>query len=153
GAGGRAGLRDRSGPAGGDGTARPDLIPSWEGAAPAAHRSGERPGLRSRRRSVQRPSGRALRQPFPVGGPRGPLEAVMLRRISGLSARRPWLVVVLWLAVVGAGFGTVGGVFGTLVGDVGTVPGSESGRATRWLDDNAPRPEKIVAIVSGRPAS
>ncbi|GAA4083810.1 MMPL family transporter [Actinomadura miaoliensis] len=77
----------------------------------------------------------------------------MLRRISGFSARRPWLVVVLWLAVVGAGFGVGGRVFGALVGDVGSVPGSESGRAARWLDDNAPRPERITAIVAGRPVS
>jgi RND superfamily putative drug exporter len=76
----------------------------------------------------------------------------MVRRISGFAARRPLLVVVMWLAVVVAGFGIGGGVFGRLVGEVGTVPGSESGRAAERVDAAAPRPETITAVISGRPA-
>jgi RND superfamily putative drug exporter len=76
----------------------------------------------------------------------------MIRTIAGFAVRRPLVVSVLWLAVVGAGFGIGTGVFGELVGDVGTVPGSESDRAQERLDDQAPRPETLTAVISGRPA-
>jgi RND superfamily putative drug exporter len=76
----------------------------------------------------------------------------MIRTIAGFAVRRPLVVIVLWLAVVGAGFGIGTGVFGELVGDVGTVPGSESDRAQERLDDQAPRPETLTAVISGRPA-
>jgi RND superfamily putative drug exporter len=58
---------------------------------------------------------------------------------------------VIWLAVMGAGFGVGGGVFERLVSEVGTVPGSESARAADRLVDAAPRPETITAVISGRP--
>jgi RND superfamily putative drug exporter len=77
----------------------------------------------------------------------------MSRRFSGLAIRRPALVIVLWIAIVGAGFGVGVGVFQRLVSDVGTVPGSESARAAARLDAAAPEPGSITAVVSGRPAS
>jgi RND superfamily putative drug exporter len=76
----------------------------------------------------------------------------MLRKISGFAVRRPFVVIVVWLAVVGAGFGIGTGVFDRLVGDVGTVPGSESDRAAGRLADAAPRPETITVVVAGRAA-
>jgi len=63
------------------------------------------------------------------------------------------VVVVLWLAVVGAGFGVGIGVFERLVPEVGTVPGSESQRAEQRLEDTAAGAETLTAVISGRPAS
>ncbi|XVQ08221.1 MMPL family transporter [Spirillospora sp. CA-255316] len=77
----------------------------------------------------------------------------MIRTVSAFAVRRPWVVIVLWLAVVGAGFGIGAGVFGRLVADVGTVPGSESGRAEQRIERLAPRPESLTAVISGRPAN
>ncbi|GAA2113822.1 MMPL family transporter [Actinomadura alba] len=77
----------------------------------------------------------------------------MIRTISGFAARRPFVVIVAWLTIVGVGFGIGGGVFDRLVPDVGTVPGSESGRAADRLADAAPRPETLTAVVAGRPAT
>jgi RND superfamily putative drug exporter len=77
----------------------------------------------------------------------------MTTSLARFSVRRPVIVLVIWLAVVGAGF-TVGiGVFDRLVGEVGLVPGSESARAADLRDDLAPAPEEITAIVSGVDAS
>ncbi|GIF77513.1 MMPL family transporter [Asanoa siamensis] len=73
----------------------------------------------------------------------------MTTSLARFSVRRPVIVLVIWLAVVGAGF-TVGiGVFERLVGSVGVVPGSESDRATTLQEDLAPSPEEITAVVSG----
>ncbi|MEV4539772.1 MMPL family transporter [Asanoa sp. NPDC049518] len=73
----------------------------------------------------------------------------MTTSLARFSVRRPVIVLVIWLAVVAAGF-TVGvGVFERLVGDVGLVPGSESDRAADRRDALAPAPEEITAIVSG----
>ncbi|MFI0350754.1 MMPL family transporter [Actinomadura sp. 9N407] len=77
----------------------------------------------------------------------------MNHTISGFSVRRPWVVIVLWLAVVAAGFGVGTGVFDKLNPEVGSVPGSESYRAEQRLEQAAPRPETITAIVPGRPAN
>jgi RND superfamily putative drug exporter len=77
----------------------------------------------------------------------------MSRNVTGFAIRRPVLVIVLWIAIVGTGFGVGIGVFQRLVSDVGTVPGSESARATTRLAAAAPEPGKITAVVSGRPAS
>jgi RND superfamily putative drug exporter len=77
----------------------------------------------------------------------------MSRNVTGFAIRRPVLVIVLWIAIVGTGFGVGIGVFQRLVSDVGTVPGSESARATTRLAATAPEPGKITAVVSGRPAS
>ena len=77
----------------------------------------------------------------------------MIRALTGVSARRPWAVVALWLVVVGAGFGIGTGVFGRLVPDVGTVPGSESYKAAQRLEEAAPRPETLNAVITGRPAN
>ena len=76
----------------------------------------------------------------------------MIRTVTAFAVRRPWVVIVLWAAVVGAGFGVGLGVFGRLVGDVGTVPGSESHRAEQRLERLAPRPEALTAVITGRPA-
>ncbi|MEV4622595.1 MMPL family transporter [Asanoa sp. NPDC049573] len=73
----------------------------------------------------------------------------MTTSLARFSVRRPVIVLLIWLAVVGAGF-TVGvGVFDRLVGDVGVVPGSESDRASDLGATLAPEPEQITAIVSG----
>jgi RND superfamily putative drug exporter len=66
--------------------------------------------------------------------------------------RRPVVVVLLWVAVVGAGFTTGIGVFDRLVSDVGGVPGSESDRAAELVRAIAPRPETVSAVITGRPA-
>jgi RND superfamily putative drug exporter len=79
-------------------------------------------------------------------------EAVMIRSISGFAIRRPIVVIVLWVAVVGAGFGVGTGVFERLVDDVGTVPGSESDQAAERLDQAAPEPETLTAVMTGVPA-
>ncbi|MFC5751808.1 MMPL family transporter [Actinomadura rugatobispora] len=76
----------------------------------------------------------------------------MIRSVSAFAVRRPWVVIVLWGAVVFAGFGIGVGVFGRLVGDVGTVPGSESSRAEQRVERLAPRPESLTAVITGRPA-
>jgi len=77
----------------------------------------------------------------------------MIRTISGFAIRRPVVVVVLWIAVVAAGFGVGVGVFERLVPEVGTVPGSESQRAEQRLEDTAAGAETLTAVISGRPAS
>jgi RND superfamily putative drug exporter len=77
----------------------------------------------------------------------------MIRTISGFAIRRPVVVVVLWIAVVAAGFGIGVGVFERLVPEVGTVPGSESQRAEQRLEDTAAGAETLTAVISGRPAS
>ena len=66
--------------------------------------------------------------------------------------RRPVVVIVLWVAVVCAGFATGTGVFERLVSDVGAVPGSESDRGADRLAAAGPRPETISAVITGRPA-
>jgi RND superfamily putative drug exporter len=71
--------------------------------------------------------------------------------ISGFAVRRPFIVITIWLAIVGVGFGVGTGVFGRLVSDVGTVPGSESHRAASRLEKAAPRPETLTAVIAGRP--
>lgn len=73
----------------------------------------------------------------------------MLRAITSFCIRRPLLVVVLWLALVGAGFTLGSQVFERLVGDVGTVVGSESDRAEDLLAQATPEPETLSALVTG----
>ncbi|WP_067491236.1 MMPL family transporter [Actinomadura hibisca] len=75
----------------------------------------------------------------------------MISRVTGFSARRPLLVVAVWVLVLGAGFGIGTGVFERLVADVGTVPTSESGRAEDRLEKVAPSGETLTAVISGRP--
>ena len=58
-------------------------------------------------------------------------------------------MLVIWLAVVGAGFSVGIGVFERLVGDVGVVPGSEADRARDLRDTVAPEAESITAVVAG----
>jgi putative drug exporter of the RND superfamily len=74
------------------------------------------------------------------------------RAVSGFAARRPFVVMAVWLAIVGIGFGIGTGVFGRLVSDIGTVPGSESHSAASRLEKATPRPETLTAVISGRPA-
>ncbi|MPZ25098.1 MAG: MMPL family transporter [Micromonosporaceae bacterium] len=75
----------------------------------------------------------------------------MVRRISGFAVRRPVIIIVLWVAVLGAGFGIGTGVFERLVPDVGAAPGSESAETEQRLDQAAPSPETVTAVISGRP--
>ncbi|MEV4631444.1 MMPL family transporter [Micromonospora sp. NPDC049523] len=73
----------------------------------------------------------------------------MTSSLARFSVRRPVIVLVLWLAVVAAGF-TVGiGVFERLVGTVGVVPGSESDRVLELRETVAPEPQRLTAIVTG----
>jgi RND superfamily putative drug exporter len=53
----------------------------------------------------------------------------MFRLLTHVALRRPVLVIVFWVAVVGLGFGLGGGVFAKLTAQVATVPGSENERA------------------------
>jgi putative drug exporter of the RND superfamily len=73
----------------------------------------------------------------------------MTTSLARFSVRRPVLVLVIWLAVVGAGFSVGIGVFERLVGDVGVVPGSEADRARDLRDTVAPEAESITAVVAG----
>nr|MDT0657849.1 MMPL family transporter [Micromonospora sp. DSM 115978] len=72
----------------------------------------------------------------------------MTTSLARFSVRRPVLVLVVWLAVVAAGF-TIGiGVFERLVPTVGVVPGSEADQAREFRAATAPPPESITAIVA-----
>ncbi len=76
----------------------------------------------------------------------------MLRILTGTAIRRPVLVIVIWAAVVVAGYGIGVGVFQRLTTDVGQVPGSESQRAGQaLLAATADQPSTVTAIVAGRP--
>ncbi|HEX5541567.1 MAG TPA: MMPL family transporter [Micromonospora sp.] len=77
----------------------------------------------------------------------------MLRTIAGFSIRRPVVVIVLWLVTLVGGFGAGIGVFEQLVGDVGSSPGSESDLAEQRLATAPPEPERLTAVISGRPAA
>jgi putative drug exporter of the RND superfamily len=72
----------------------------------------------------------------------------MTTPLARFSVRRPVIVLVIWLAVVGAGF-TVGvGVFDRLVATVGVVPGSEADRARDLRAATAPEPDTLTAVVA-----
>lgn len=73
----------------------------------------------------------------------------MTTSLARFSVRRPVIVLVIWLAVLGAGFGVGTGVFERLVGDVGLVPGSESDRAEARVEARAPDPETVTVVVTG----
>ncbi|GAA3236212.1 MMPL family transporter [Actinocorallia longicatena] len=73
----------------------------------------------------------------------------MIRTISGFSARRPVAVILLWVALLGAGFGIGTGVFGDLVPDTGTVHGSESARLEQRLDETVSTPDTLTAVLPG----
>ncbi len=77
----------------------------------------------------------------------------MLRAVSGISIRRPWLVVVLWAILVSVGGVTGLGVFDRLVSNVGAVPGSESDRAWSLMSQAEPEPVSLTAVVRGRSAA
>src|SRR5262245_2944207 len=77
----------------------------------------------------------------------------MSRALTGFAIRRPVVVLLIWTAVLVAGFGVGIGVFARLVPDIGTVPGSESTRATERLDAAAPEPGRLTAVISGRSSS
>ncbi|MFB4314141.1 MMPL family transporter [Actinomadura sp. 21ATH] len=76
----------------------------------------------------------------------------MIRTISGFSVRRPWAVIAVWIAVMAVGFGVGTGVFERLTPEVGSVPGSESYQGERRLENAAPRPETITAVLPRRAA-
>src|SRR5688572_25152364 len=77
------------------------------------------------------------------------MEAAMFSRFS---VRQPFVVIAIWLAIVGAGFGIGTGVFERLVTDVGHVPSSESARAADRLSAGPADTETLTAIISGPPA-
>jgi putative drug exporter of the RND superfamily len=66
--------------------------------------------------------------------------------------RRPFVVILVWVALTGAGFGIGTEVFGKLTADIGRVPGSESGRAAQRISDSAPTQERLTAVIPGRRA-
>src|SRR3954464_15373914 len=72
--------------------------------------------------------------------------------ISRFSVRRPFGVIAVWVAIVGAGFGIGTGVFERLVTDAGHVPSSESDRAADRLSASPADTETLPAINPGRPA-
>jgi RND superfamily putative drug exporter len=76
----------------------------------------------------------------------------MLAAVTGWSIRRPVIIVVVWLALVVAGFAVGVRVFDRLVSDVGTVPASESDRAWSLAAQAGPEPVVLTAVVYGRPA-
>ncbi|KAB2342653.1 MMPL family transporter [Actinomadura rudentiformis] len=76
----------------------------------------------------------------------------MVRTVTGFSVRRPYIVIVIWIAVLAGGFGIGTGVFERLTPEVGKVSGSESARAEKRLDQAAPRPERLTAVITGKPA-
>ncbi|SDT68247.1 MMPL family transporter [Jiangella sp. DSM 45060] len=73
----------------------------------------------------------------------------MLRTVTGFAVRRPVIVILVWVAVLAAGFGIGTGVFDRLTSDVGTVPGSESAQAEEHVDDAAPQPDVVTAVIEG----
>jgi RND superfamily putative drug exporter len=74
----------------------------------------------------------------------------MLTRITGFAIRRPVLVIVMWLAVIGVGYGVGTGVFGKLTSDVGTVPGSRSERAGELIGAASTDTDHLTVMVVGR---
>ncbi|MGI5239641.1 MMPL family transporter [Dactylosporangium sp. CA-139066] len=72
----------------------------------------------------------------------------MFRVLTHVALRRPVLVIVFWVAVVGLGFGFGGGVFAKLTAQVATVPGSENERALA-LRDAAAGPQGAHLTVVG----
>lgn len=74
----------------------------------------------------------------------------MLSAVTRLCLRRPRIVIVLWLALVAAGFTTGVGVFERLVSDVGMVPGSESDRGLSLMREAEPEPPLITAVIEGQ---
>ncbi|MFG2000272.1 MMPL family transporter [Spirillospora sp. NPDC048911] len=76
----------------------------------------------------------------------------MVRTVTGFSVRRPFLVIVVWVAVLAGGFGIGTGVFERLTPEVGKVSGSESASAEKRLDQAAPRPERLTAVITGKRA-
>ena len=77
----------------------------------------------------------------------------MTSSLARFSVRRPVIVLVIWLAVVGVGFTVGTGVFGRLVATVGQVPGSESDQARELREASAPEPARLTAVVAGVDAS
>ncbi|MET7424713.1 MMPL family transporter [Dactylosporangium sp. NPDC005555] len=74
----------------------------------------------------------------------------MFRMLTALALRRPVMVIVFWVAVVGVGFGVGGGVFMKLTAQVATVPGSETERALELRKDAAgPRPAQLTVVATG----
>ncbi|MFI0445343.1 MMPL family transporter [Actinomadura sp. 6N118] len=76
----------------------------------------------------------------------------MVRTVTGFSVRRPYIVIVIWIAVLAGGFGIGTGVFERLTSEVGKVSGSESAGAEKRLQQAAPRPERLTAVITGKQA-
>ncbi|MFE7071214.1 MMPL family transporter [Streptomyces sp. NPDC057620] len=77
----------------------------------------------------------------------------MLNRITRASTRRPLTVIGLWLLFLLLGFGLGTGVFARLSDSVPDVPGTESDRASEYLDGIDPAGESITAVVAGKAVS
>src|SRR4051812_33182001 len=74
----------------------------------------------------------------------------MFRFLTHLALRRPVLVIVFWVAVVGLGFGFGGGVFAKLTAQVATVPGSETERALELREAaTGPHGEHLTVVATG----
>ncbi|MET7400951.1 MMPL family transporter [Dactylosporangium sp. NPDC005572] len=74
----------------------------------------------------------------------------MFRVLTQLAVRRPVLVIVFWVAVVGVGLGFGTGVFAKLTANVATVPGSENERAIELRDGAAgPQPQHLTVVAVG----
>ncbi|MFL6073706.1 MAG: MMPL family transporter [Mycobacteriales bacterium] len=77
----------------------------------------------------------------------------MVRILTGAARRHPVVTLVVWLLVIGAGFGLGGAVFGRMTSSVGAVPGSESRHANQLIDAAHLDAPVITAVVTGRPAT
>src|SRR5689334_16691001 len=74
----------------------------------------------------------------------------MFRLLTHVALRRPVLVIVFWVAVVGLGFGFGGGVFAKLTAQVATVPGSENERALALREAaTGPAAPHLTAVATG----
>ncbi|MDR7273260.1 MMPL family transporter [Catenuloplanes atrovinosus] len=77
----------------------------------------------------------------------------MLRLLSGAAVRRPVLTILLWAAVLVAGFTAGANLFSRLTSEVGVVPGSQSAVVQDRLDAENPVPQSVTAVVDGAPAA
>ncbi|MGH8978320.1 MAG: MMPL family transporter, partial [Acidimicrobiia bacterium] len=73
----------------------------------------------------------------------------MLRRLTSISLRRPWLVIAAWAVVMVIGVAAAGSLFSSLDGDLENPGSFESEQVGRRLHELDPSGESIVAIVEG----
>jgi putative drug exporter of the RND superfamily len=73
----------------------------------------------------------------------------MVRFVTGLGRRHPVVTLVVWVLVIGAGFGVGVGVFGRMTSSVGSVPGSESHHAKQQAGAAHLDTPVITAVLTG----